>query len=264
MATGDINDIAARMRSVLPGSWFPSPNSDGTSNTPILDAVLIGLAWPWAQFYSLLLFVQLQTRIATASGSFLDMIAQDYLGNRTFRHPGQGDNAFRAAIVAEILRPRVTRAALVQTIINLTGRTPIVFEPIRPADTGGYGFQGMFQGTGLAYGSADGTVPASVPGAAGSIVNPSTAQVSPGPGGWGSLLLPFQVFITAYRAIGGGIAQVGGYYTGTGWAGGGYGVGALEWAELSQSLGQITDADIDNAIVAVLPVGTTAWTRVSN
>lgn len=383
MATGDVNDLVGRMKAVLPSRWFPLPNPDGSTASPILDGVLTGLAWPWAQIYSLGQFTQLQTRIATASGAFLDIIASDFLGNRLFRKPGQGDTFFRASIIAEILRPRATRGSVARALTDLTGRAPIIFEPRWPPDTGGYGFQGMTVGTGLEYGSADGVVP--------------------GAGGWGSLALPFQFFVTAFRAIGGGIAKVAGFgsvcatetdlaTTGestivvstdvvplirgahvlkctmtssgssiagqiieTGVAGqnygiaiwvwipngssissvafqaesgsasaisgtapnisstsawqaatqiftasggatnlvlrvtaaapgaviyatcarfdlsapvigqtGGYGIGAIEWGSLDMSAGHITDEDIDNAIVNVLPVGTTAWTRISN
>lgn len=375
MATGDVNDMVGRMKAVLPSRWFPLPNPDGSTASPILDGILTGMAWPWAQIYLFGQFTQLQTRIATASGAFLDIISSDFLGKRLFRAPGQGDTSFRARILAEILRPRATRSSVIQALFDLTGRTPVIFEPRWPPDTGGYGFQGMTVGTNLAYGLA---------------------------GGWGSMALPFQFFVTAYRAIGGGIAKVAGYgslcatemdltttgestivvstdvpplipnahvlkctmtssgshvagqiseigvadqnygiaiwvwipngssvssvafqaetgnaaaisgtapntsstsawqaatqiYTASGGAtslvlrvaaaspgaiiyatcarfdlaspvigqAGGYGVGAIEWGSLDMSAGHITDADIDAAIVNVLPVGTTAWTRIS-
>lgn len=244
MATGDVNDMVARIKGVLPIRWFPDPNSDGTSNTPVLDGVLTGIAWPWSQFYGMLQFVKLQTRIATATGSFLDIITIDFLGTRLPRRNGEGDPSFRVRIMKEIVRSRATRQALVQVLTDLTGRAPVIFEPRWPPDTGGWGFLGMTVGTGLEFGSIDGT--------------------APGAGGWGSLALPFQVFVTAFRGGGGGIANVGGFYTGSGWAGGGYGVGALEFASLSMSVGQITDDEINAAVASVIPVATTAWVQISN
>ena len=119
-----------------------------------------------------------------------------------------------------------TSSAAKSVAADLTGRAPIVFEPSRPADTGAYG-------TAAGYGAA---------------------------GGWGSLALPFQCFVTAYRAQGSGIATVAGY----GGPSGGYGGGAIEYASLAMIQGQITDADIDAAIARVMPVSSIAWTRISN
>jgi hypothetical protein len=68
--TGDTNDMLARLKMVLPARWFADA-------TPILDAVLTGLANAWSQLYGLLATVKLQTRLATASGVFLDIAAKD-------------------------------------------------------------------------------------------------------------------------------------------------------------------------------------------
>ncbi len=240
--TGDQADLVGRLKAVLPQRWFANTTTGLPSNTPVLDGVLNGLASAWASIVALLNYADLQSRIATATDVFLDMIAFDFFGGRFNRRAGEPDASFSARIRAEIIRPRGTRAAVSQVLTDLTGHAPIIFEPANATDTGGYGFIGMTVGTGLEYGGT---------GVAGA-------------GGWGSLALPFQAFVTAYRATGGGIAIVAGYYTGSGWAGGGYGVGAIEWATLGMSQGQITDTDIDNAIVSVLPVATIAWTRITN
>lgn len=235
MATGDVADFQSRLKVILPARWF-------SDTAPVLDTLLAGFAAQWSVTWANVGFAQLQTRIATATGPFLDMAALDYVRGKIVRRPGEMDASFSARIRAEIVRPRATRAALVQALTDLTGRAPIVFEPARPADTGGYGFLGMTAGSGLAYGGS---------GVAGA-------------GGWGSLALPFQAFVTAYRATGGGIAAVGGYYTGSGWAGGGYSTGALEWGALSMSLGQITDSDIYAAVANVIPAGAEAWVAITN
>lgn len=262
MATGDQQDFIGRIRAALPARWFPTTAAQVTvpgvgigaftigvseidptqtvvpaSSTPVLDAILNGLANTWSWFYSLYAYVNLQTRIATATDVWLDITAQDFLGGAIFRKPGEPDTNFSTRIRKEIVRVRDTRAGLIQAIVDLTGRTPTVFEPAMAYDTGGYGFTGMTAGTGLGYGVA---------------------------GGFGSLALPFQCFVTAYRPAGGGIANVAGFYYGSGWAGGGYGVGAIEWGDLAMSIGQITDTDIDNAIVSVMPAATIAWTHISN
>ena len=145
---------------------------------------------------------------------------------RIFSALSEPDAAFRVRIQKELVRERNTRNAVVSVLTDLTGRTPEVFEPSRPADTGGYGI-----------GSGYGLV-----------------------GGWGSLALPYQCFVTAYRAHSSGIATVAGYGGPTG----GYGTGAIEYASLSMIQGQIADSDIEAAITRVMPCSAIAWTRISN
>ena len=175
-------------------------------------------------------FLQQQTRIGTASGIWLDVIAADFFGQRISRHPAQLDDDFRASIRRELVRERGTRAAVAAAVKDLTGRGPVIFEPARTSDTGGYG--GLHGGGGgLGYGVA---------------------------GGWGSLCLPFQCFVTAYRPHGIGIATVAGWGSGAG----GYARGAIEYASLSMVAGQVTDSDIFAAVAAVLPANTIAWTQI--
>jgi hypothetical protein len=217
--TGDQEDMANRLRAVLPAQWF-------ADSSPVLEGVLAGLAATASWAWTLLQTVSAQTRLATASGSFLDIAAQDFFGNRLQRGPGQADAAFRAAIGRELLRERGTRGAVVSVLTDLTGRAPFVFEPARPADTGAWGVA-------LGYGAG---------------------------GAWGSLALPFQCFVTAYRPSGSGIATVAGW----GAFAGGWGVGSLEYAALADVSGQVTDSDITSAIAGVMPVASIAWTRITD
>jgi hypothetical protein len=217
--TGDTNDVLARIRAVLPARWFPDA-------TPLLDGVVSGLADAGAWLHALLGNVKLQTRLATATGGFLDMIAGDYFGARVRRRAGQGDVAFRARIETELLRERGTRPALVAVLADLTGRAPLIFEPARPADTRAWGVA-------LGYGVA---------------------------GGWGSLMLPFQCFVTAFRPLGQGIGAVNGWGAGAG----GWGTGVVGYGSMGQASGDIGDADIMAAIAGVMPVAAIAWTQISN
>lgn len=217
--TGDLQDIVARLKATLPPRWF-------ADSTPILDGLVTGLAASWSALYTMLAYVRSQTRLATATGSFLDRISGDFLGNRLGRRTAEPDQVYRQRIKAELLRERNTRTAITAALVDLTDRAPVIFEPTRPADTGGWGIA-------LAYGIA---------------------------GGWGSLCLPFQCLITAFRAQGSGIGSVSGY----GCSAGGYGIGAIEYAGLSMLTGEITDADINAAIAGVMPVSTIAWVRISN
>ncbi len=212
-------EMLARIKATLPSRWF-------ADTTPILDGLLTGLASTWSSIFKMLVYVRLQTRLATATDTFLDAISRDYLGSHLPRRTAEPDPSYRRRIALELLRGRSTRAALQAVLTDLTGRAPIIFEPTRPADTGSWGGP-------IGYGVA---------------------------GGWGSLMLPFQCFVTAFRAQGNGIANISGYGSGAG----GYGTGAIEYAGLSMLTGQITDADINTAIASVMPVSTIAWTRISN
>lgn len=157
MATGDQADFVRRIKNELPSPWFPVTGAtDAASATPILDGLLNGIAAGWAFCHKLLHYVKLQTRIATATDVFLDLCSRDYLGNALPRNANESDASFRVRIKAAILQPKATRPAMVQALTNLTGRTPWIFEPANPSDTGGYGNSGMTQGTALAYGTAGG------------------------------------------------------------------------------------------------------------
>jgi hypothetical protein len=225
MATGDQNDIAARIASVLPNGWFPDQ-----ADAPTLWGILTGFGAVWAPIYSLLVWVQLQTRIKTATGANLDLISLDFFGNWLPRRTGESDTAFVARIEKELFRPKGTRAAVVQQLTDLTGQLPRIFEPRLTSDTGGYTIGGIGYGAG---------------------------------GGYGSLLLPFQFFVQAYFAVPSGIANVGGYYLGSGSAGGGYGAGAIEYGDLAEAPGLIADADIYAGINNVRPAATIAWVAIS-
>ena len=212
--TGDTPDMVSRIKTVLPTRWFPD-------QTPILDTVLTGLATAWSALYALLAAVQLQSRIATATGQFLDGASADFFANRLPRRLTESDTAFRQRILQQLAREHATRAAVTAILTDLTGKAPAIFEPARVSDAGGYGTPAF------AYGAA---------------------------GAWGSLQLPFQIFVTATRAQGVGIASIAGYGT----------PGPLARASLVAATGQVTDADIYAAIASVMPTATRAWTRIIN
>ncbi len=228
MPTGDRTDMMARMRAVLPARWFPD-------DAPVLDSVLAGLGDVWASVFGVYSFLVPQLRISTATGSMLDLISRDFFDADLLRRSGESDAALRARIIRELFRECGTRTAAVRVLTDLVDRTPIVFEPAYPHDTGGYGEAGSGVCNGLAYGVA---------------------------GGYGSLRLPFEFFISGIRGSRSTIANVMGYYAGSGWAGGGYGVGAFEYASISWTEGQITDADMFAAINGVRPAATIAWMRI--
>lgn len=218
MATGDRSDFLRRLQAALPSGWFADVDA-------VRDAILGGLASAWVSIYALWLYVKAQTRIATATGVFLDGAAADFFGRRLTRRHLETDAHFSARIRASLLQPMATRAAVRKAVGDLTGFYPIIFEPQNTGDTGAYCIA-------CGYGVA---------------------------GGYGSLMLPSQFFIAAARPVSGGIAGVGGYYTRSGWAGGGYGVGALEYAQLSMMVQGATDADVDALVASIIPAGSIAW-----
>jgi hypothetical protein len=218
--TGDTSDMLARLKSVLPGRWFGD-------TTPILDAVLTGLASAWGGLYSLLAIVKVQSRIVTATGIFLDIASVDYLGGTLPRRTGETDTAFSARICANVMAPRATRAGLTLALTNLTGRVPVIFEPLNATDTGGYDTNT------LGYNAL---------------------------GGYGSVNMPFQFFVTAYRPNATPVSNAGGYSTGPG----GYAQAPMFYLDGNQNPGAITDADIYAAADAVLPAATIAWMNISN
>jgi hypothetical protein len=218
--TGDTNDTLARLKLVLPARWFGDI-------TPILDALLTGLASAWSSLYALLMNVRSQTRIASASGIFLDIASTDYFGNGLPRRAGESDAMFSARICSNLLAPRATRAGVVQALTSLTGRKPKVFEPLNATDTGGYNTYT------LGYGTL---------------------------GGYGTENLAFQFFVTAYRPNATPVSNAGGYGRGPG----GYNRPPMFYANTTQIPGTVTDQNICAAVAEVLPTATIAWIKISN
>lgn len=131
-ATGDAADIAARMNLLLPVGWF-------SGLVPFKDALVAGVASVFAFIYSLFGYVREQTRIATATDGFLDLIAGDFFGANLPRNAGELDGSYRPRIQASLFLEKGTRADVIRVVTQLTGNAPLIVEPSRPADCGGYG-----------------------------------------------------------------------------------------------------------------------------
>lgn len=210
-------NLVSHFQFLIPNGWFHSANR---------DALLTGIANAFTLIYSLFAYLRLQMRLTTATDGNLDMTAGDFFGGNLMRRTNQSDTSYRALIIANILRHKVTRPAMVSALLQLTGRLPIIFEPLRPLDTGVYG------GPGLGYGVA---------------------------GGYGSFAYPFQCFITAFRPKGSGIPNIAGYGVPTG----AYSTPSqTEWASLSAIQDSVADADINSVINSVRPAATRVWARI--
>jgi hypothetical protein len=132
MATGDVPDLVYRLRTLLP-PWFPNQGQ-----APVLDAILTGIATLLSTSYGFIQYARAQSRISTASGGWLDLIAWDFFGSRFQRRPTETDLSFQPRLKKELIRPRLTRPAIISMVRDLTGFTPSLIEPFNGQDLGGF------------------------------------------------------------------------------------------------------------------------------
>ena len=250
MATGDQADVAGRLRSLLPPSWFPQ-------TAPNVNALLQAFASAGAFIYSLIAFAYLQIRLATASGVFLDVFAYDYLGLAIRRRKNEQDDHWRARIKREILRERVTRNGMAQALYDLTGSWPTIVEPWNPGDVGALNI-GTLALAGASLGATNG---AGVGGMALNTNNhclyivPQPSYFSGGAGLVGSTQMPCQALIMVNSLGNQGIPNV----AGLGTSYGGLGAGGLELVTPSQVVGAVTTQDVYDTINAAKPTGSVMW-----
>lgn len=167
-------DMQLRLRRMLPAGWW-------ADETPVLDSVLLGLGSALSAVHDLVRYARQQTRLATAVAPWLDLAARDFLGERFHRRQQETDDAFRTRLITAMQRPRATRDAVRQAVLQATGKEAWLFEPRRPADTGAWSNGSLGYGLG---------------------------------GGWGCLLRPSQMFVVAERPRGTGCALLAGYGSG--------------------------------------------------
>jgi hypothetical protein len=103
--TGDLSDFVSRLRTVLPKRWF-------SERSPNLDALLVSIATPWVWLYNFITYVVTQTRLATATDVWLDLIASDYFGHKLDRRNNEADSPYRGRIQAALLQESATRSAV--------------------------------------------------------------------------------------------------------------------------------------------------------
>ncbi|CAX60691.1 hypothetical protein ABEI05_05310 [Erwinia billingiae] len=219
MATGDQDDIFTRLKGLLPPTWFGELN-------PFLNGVLTACSSALAWCYSLYVYAKLQTRMSTATDGWLDLTAHDFFGNNLKRSGGQADDLFRNQIKINLFRERGTRQAIIDILEDLTGQAPIIFEPQRPQDTGAYG------GPTIGYGQA---------------------------GGYGSLSLPYQAFVTAQRPKGSGVPYIAGYAS----TPSGFSIPSRgQYSSQKMVTGTVTDAQVYEAVASVKMEGTIVWVRL--
>ena len=223
---GELSDIVNRLQAMLPRRWF-------SDFAPNLSALLAGLATPFVWLNTLVAYVATQSRLATATDTWLDMAAMDFLGEHLVRRSGEPDPSYRLRIQQALFQESATRPALIAAMSLLTGTAPRVFEPARCGDTG-------------AYGSVT-ELPTMTP--------PFSYNQA---GGWGNLHMPYQFFVSVIRPATPGVANLCGY----GCASGGYDAGNISYVDLLMLPGAVSDAEIQAQVCRVLPVNATAWLRI--
>lgn len=160
-------------------NWFPV---DGE----VINALAAAMADPAAFNFEQIRYVEDQTRLATATDAFLDLIAEEFIGkNRLLRRSGESDATYRARIKREILRARGTRKAISDALEELTGYKPRIVEPNNVRDTGNYGSLGSGQTHAVAY--------------------------NVGPGCYGSRQRPYEFYVDVVRPAGVGNPGIIGY-----------------------------------------------------
>jgi hypothetical protein len=243
-------DFIGRLWRLLPIGWFPAM-------APRLAAVLQAPALMFSVIYGMSVFAKAQQRVASASGAFLDLAAQDFFGNTLPRLQYEFDPAYAARIRHSLTAPRGTYNGMVSMLQQLTGNSPTILQPNSVGQTGGWATQGDPDAGGGAFAFYD-------------------EAGTGGAGLWGSMALQCQVFITIEAPLTGyySFANQGGMSTEAApAAGGGYGFatqsmpeaggGSLAFVDPDSVPGSITDAIIYQQIAEWMPVGYVAWTQIT-
>ena len=246
MAIGDKDYFKALTLENLPRGWFPK---DG----PVINGVVAGVAEPYAFNFEQLAFIIKQTRLATATDEFLDMIADEFFGKMALpRYEGEADDAYRSRIFAELMRPRGTREAISKALEDLTGFTPKIAEPWRPSD---FGCWSELTPEWLA-------------------IDPENLPDSPGDypvsggfywdagNGVGSDAMPYQMFIDVTRPLGAALNSQGYGDLEPEFVIGGLEEGRIQWAEGSDGTSGNLDRDILRVIEKTRAAGTTVWVNI--
>ncbi len=219
MAIGDQHDFYTRLHTLLPAGWF-------ADESPVLHGALTACAKSLAWCYTLYLYARFQTRLATATRGWLDIAAYDFFGNNLIRPAGMSDEQLRIQIRTCLLRERGTRQGIIDILEALTGNRPVVFETLRPADTGAYG------GPAIGYGAA---------------------------GRYGSFNLPYQAFVEVRRPKGKDNARM----TDSDVPTSVYSTAPdEEYVSANMSARRVTDKQIYAAVAAVKMEGTIVWVRI--
>jgi len=125
---GTWQDHAQRIMDLIPDSWVG--DTAKLRGTGVLASVAQGVGMLTFQNYFAARYQQLQTRIATATDTNLDLISADLFGGTLPRLPNELDNAYRVRIQQHI-SPQATRFGMqlaLQYLSNLLNFTFAIVE----------------------------------------------------------------------------------------------------------------------------------------
>lgn len=246
MAIGDKDYFKQLTLDHTPRGWFPK---DG----PVINGVAAGVAEPYAFNFQQLSYIVQQTRLATATDEFLDLIADDLFGKMALpRHIGEANDAYRTRIFAELLRPRGTRDAIAQALEDLTGFRPTITEPWRPSDSG------CWSELTPEWLAID---PENLPESPGDYPNSGGFFWDAGKG-VGSNTMPYQMFVDVTRPLGAALNSQGYGDLDPDFVIGGFEEARIQWAEGVDGAGSSLDRDILRVIEKTRAAGTTVWVNI--
>ena len=102
-------DIFIKLKSVLPTGWFKD-------ETPIVDSIVNAFAYTGYFIYNLMQEVIIQTRLLTMTDGYLDLFAQDFLGNTLLRLLNEVDTLYRTRIQINLFKEKVTLRAVAKAV----------------------------------------------------------------------------------------------------------------------------------------------------
>jgi hypothetical protein len=120
MEEGSIRWFWQGLRRLFPSGWAASTTNILTAFDTLLesdilkndakrfDALLLSFGYGLSKVYNDIISVQEQIYLQSATGTELDLIAQDYFGNLVVRTLGQSDDSFRTEIEASFAPLKVT------------------------------------------------------------------------------------------------------------------------------------------------------------
>lgn len=120
MQEGSIRWFWQALRRLFPSGWAASTtNALATfdvlvqqnifeNDSKLFDALTLSLGYGFSKAYNDVLAVQNQLYLQTATGTELDLIAQDYFGDFVTRSLGQSDSSFRKELQASFFKPEIT------------------------------------------------------------------------------------------------------------------------------------------------------------
>jgi len=142
MTEGSIRWFWQGQRVLFPSQWAASTTNILTSfdvlakqnalqnDSLLFDAMTLAGGYGLSVAYNQVLAVQPQIYMQTATGTELDLVAQDYFGTSVQRTLGQSDSSFRSQIQASFFNIGPTYNDIFKTLTNLVGPNARILQQI--------------------------------------------------------------------------------------------------------------------------------------